>query len=284
MRKNEDVLKYVYLAVIGLAAMGTAIYSIRKDIQIVVVICVFLFLLVCFLAALRFHTHRQGGFQIGPEKLKVRKWVGYLLLLPFLIIIILLVFPPSWTYIQTAIVGTPTATATPIATATATTTPTPPAGVESLPASLTQTPATCFCQRATDDLTIQCLITAESQAANEGSLELIAKIFSPNATIFRADDPPQTWDTPLEYYRQQFGDFLFSSAAHGDITFKVSMGKTQYYMSGSAGYAEKRSGGEVLAYNNDYPSDHWAFTKNEQGCWAVTYYEFNAAHLDFPRE
>ena len=278
MRKNEDVLKYVYLAVTGVAALAGAIYAIRKDIQIVVVICVFLFLLVCFLAAFRFHTHRQGGFQIGPEKLKARKWVGYLLLLPFFIIIILLVSPPSWSYIHTAIVGTPTATATQTATAT------PPAGAESLPASLTQTPAACFCQRATDDLTIQCLITAESQAANEGSLELIAKIFSPNATIFRADDPPQTWDTPLEYYSQSFGDFLFSSAAHDDITFKVSMGKTQYYMSGSAGYAQKRSGGEVVAYNNAYPSDHWAFTKNEQGCWAVTYYEFNAAHLDFPRE
>ena len=284
MRKNEDFVKYVYLAVIGLAALIAAFYSIRKDIQTAVVICVFLFLFICFLAALRFHTHRQGGFQIGPEKLKLRKWAGYLLLLPFFIIIILLVSPPSWTYIHTAIVGTPTAAATQTATEVPPSPTPPPASATPTPVDPTPSPVACYCQRATDDLTIQCLITAESQAANEGSLELIAKIFSPNATIFRGSVPQQTWDTPLEFYQQQFGDFLFSSAAHDDISFIVSMGKTQYYVSGSAGYAEKRSGGEVLGYNNASPSDHWAFTKNEQGCWAVTYYEFNAAHLDFPRE
>ena len=70
MRKNEDVLKYVYLAVIGLVAMIGAIFLIRKNLQIAVVICVFLFLFICFLAAFRFHTHRRGGFQITPREVE----------------------------------------------------------------------------------------------------------------------------------------------------------------------------------------------------------------------
>ena len=199
--------------------MIAAYIFIRANIQIAVVLCLLLFLLVLFLAAYRYHTRKQGGILATPEKIKSRKLVGYLLLTPFLIIIVLLLIPRSANYIQTAFMGTPTPTPQPTATLFPTATDTA--------TNLTPSPVACYCQKATDDLTIQCLITAESQAANEGSFELISKIFSPNATIFRGNDPQKTWETPLEYYTQSFGDYQFSSANHFDISYKGSMGKNR---------------------------------------------------------
>gem|GEM_PF-5246351 len=217
------------------------------------------------------------------------------MLAALVILIILFALPPTHAYILSAYLGTPTpaasATGVPSPTATdlpgPTATPTPTATITLAPAStvspaptLTASPIPCFCQQSSDDASIQCLIRKESEAVNLGGqpgLDLIGKIFAPNATIFRGDTG-LTWYDPLSYYSPTFADLTFSGAAHPEIK-QLRLGPSQaFYTSSSKGeYTDKT--GQGGNYNNPLPSEHWVLAKNAQGCWAVTYYAFNAKHI-----
>jgi len=137
---------------------------------------------------------------------------------------------------------------------------------------------TCTCQSASDDDTIRCLIAAESRAANTEDLALIEQIFTTNATIYRGSDPTQTWNGADAYYQAAYQDLDFSGAAHVDIRPVGVEAQTAYYTSGSTGIYTSADG-VTKSYKNLNPSEHWTLTRNGQGCWQITRFEFNAAHI-----
>lgn len=162
---------------------------------------------------------------------------------------------------------TPTAVPTPTITPTATLTP-------------TSISSPCFCQSATDDDTLRCLIHAESEAVKVEDLSLIRRIFAPNATIFRGDTQEE-WRDPIAYYEQHFAILDFPQARHFDISPVVIAADFAKYTSGSSG--QYTTGvGTPTPYYNPNPSDHWVFVKNERGCWVIQRFEFNASHIPFP--
>lgn len=146
----------------------------------------------------------------------------------------------------------------------------------------TPAPATsaCFCQSATNEATLCCLIQAESEAANDGDLGTIGQVFAPNATILRGDTQ-EPWDNPIAYYAPTFTSLVFTDAAHFDIHIVRMTEQKAWLTSGSAGYYAA-PGETPNRYKNENPSEHWTFVKNEQGCWLVSEFEFNASHIPFP--
>ena len=144
----------------------------------------------------------------------------------------------------------------------------------------TPTPTPCFCQSATGDDTLRCLINAESEAANKNNLTLIQQIFAHDATIFRGDTR-KTWDAPIAYYTSTFASLKFTEAKHFDIRQIEITAQVAKYTSGSSGYYAE-PGATPTPYDNKNPSEHWVFGKNDRGCWVITRFEFNASHIKFP--
>lgn len=172
---------------------------------------------------------------------------------------------------------TPSSSPTPLPTFTLTLSPT----LTFTPPPITSpTPIPCICQSSTDYETMSCLIQKESEAANLGSLDLIAKIFAPNAVIFRGDTK-ETWSDPLLYYRPTFNALKFHDAVHSDLTQVEVIGQTFYWISGSSGKYTTQ-GGKIESYNNPLPSEHWVFQKDSKSCWVITRFEFNASLITFP--
>jgi hypothetical protein len=208
-----------------------------------------------------------------------------------LALVILMAVPPSHDFIISAYyqTATPTLTATQTNSPTHTATFTPALTNTSTPtatATPTQTvtpppsPVPCYCQQSSDDLSIQCLLKQEAEAANVGGqagLEIIAKVFASYATIYRGDQG-STWYTPQSYYAPSFTTLRFSGAVHPEIQQKKLTSSQAFYVTSSKGtyFSPDGKSGE---YNNPLPSEHWVLAKNIQGCWAVTYYAFNASHI-----
>lgn len=193
--------------------------------------------------------------------------------------------PGKTSSLDATMTSTPTVTITIFPTSTSTLAPTftsmPPEATFTATPKPTSTPVPCLCASSTDYETITCLIHKESEAANQGSLELISRIFAPNAVIVQGDEDKK-WNDPLSYYHSTFNAVKFSGAYHDDLKQVKVMGGTEYWVSMSGG--KYTLGGvtyEILSTPN---SDHWIFEKNQQGCWVVIRFEFNASHLTFPPE
>lgn len=167
---------------------------------------------------------------------------------------------------------TPTPTLPPIGTPTPTPTSTP---------TWTPTPELCACQLSTDTESLLCLILAESEAVNKGSLGLIQKIFAPDAFIADRSAANKEWNSPMAYYQPDFAALDFTNATHFDEVITVT-NQGAWATSGSSGkFAPKNT---ILAtpYSNPNPSDHWTFGKDRHGCWVITRFEFNAMYVKFP--
>jgi hypothetical protein len=179
--------------------------------------------------------------------------------------------------------SSPTITWTVLPSATSTLSPTftlpPPEATFTSTPKPTATSVPCLCASSTDYETITCLIHQESEAANKGDLGIISRIFAPNAVIFRGDTN-EIWNDPLSYYRSTFNAVKFIGAYHDDLAQVKRIGRIEYWVS--------VSGGEYIQDGVKYPiksqpsSDHWIFEKNQQGCWVITRFEFNASLISFP--
>jgi hypothetical protein len=168
---------------------------------------------------------------------------------------------------------TPTSTPRPAATSTSTPPPTPAS-------TITPAPDPCVCRGKTDEESLRCLITSESDAANRGDLSLIERIFSPDASI--ADRRAEVeWPNPRAHYAADFREKQYTSARHYGEVITVT-GEGAWATSGSVGYFKRP--GDLLdsSYGNVPPSDHWTFGRDTLGCWVITRFEFNAAHIPFP--
>ena len=142
------------------------------------------------------------------------------------------------------------------------------------------TPLACVCESDTLDDTLRCLIHTEAQAITNADLPLIDQIFASNAVIVRGDTG-EVWHDAVTYYKPMFRDLDFSAAQHFDIRQIEVRDQTAYYTSGSSGsYSD--ADGTPVTYHNDSPSNHWVFERDDDGCWVITQFAFNAAHLDFP--
>ena len=274
-----------------------------------------LFFLAVFILTIDFHNIEEEPLNLSPYDLAglspagkdalkqaedkkrsqkpVRIMTACVMAASLLVLTLLFAIPPTHDYIISAyyMTETPTATqtATPTATPPPTSTPLPSATLAPTPTAmeaLTATPVPCFCQQSSDDQTIQCLIVKESEAANKGAAEglaLIGQIFAPNATIFRGDQN-FTWYDPLSYYGPSFAAAKFTNANHPMIVQKKISSTQAFYVSSSKGIYTLLDG-KTGTYDNPIPSEHWVLAKNGAGCWAVTYYAFNAAHITpFPPE
>jgi tetratricopeptide (TPR) repeat protein len=141
-------------------------------------------------------------------------------------------------------------------------------------------PSNCFCQSATDEAALCCLIQAEAKAANQGDLNIVEQIFAPNATLLRGDTG-ESWEDPLAYFAPTYASLVFTDAVHFDMHIIRMTEQDAWLTSGSSGvYAAP--GETPHLYDNENPSEHWSFAKNEGGCWVITDYEFNASHIPFP--
>jgi len=138
----------------------------------------------------------------------------------------------------------------------------------------------CYCQRSNDEETVTCLIESEALAVNSADIDLIKKIFLENALVARADTPNGRQGVgPLPYYQEAFETLTFAEANHFDIHAAGMQGGKLYYTSGSQGFYSAKDGSNAGEYKNLNPSDHWTFSKNGNGCWAVQRFEFNASHI-----
>jgi ketosteroid isomerase-like protein len=165
---------------------------------------------------------------------------------------------------------TPTSTPRPTLTLTPTSTPT-----------ITPTPDPCVCRRSTDEESLKCLITAESEAANRSDLNLIARIFASDAIVVKGNVSPPVEVSARAYYQEAFAKTDYISARHFDETI-ISVGaRLAYATSGSAGYFTNPDGSSV-PYTNPPPSDQWTFGKNALGCWVITRFAFNMKDVPFP--
>ena len=170
---------------------------------------------------------------------------------------------------------TPTAASTPGATAASTNAP-----MSTSTPTMTPTPDPCVCRGETDEESLRCLITAESEAANNKDLSLIARIYAADAKVARPDSTWKELRAPA-YYLQTFAEGDIANARHFSETITVT-NQVAWATSGSSGYFTPQ-GGASIPYNNLPPSDHWLFAKNAEGCWVITQFEFNASRIPFPR-
>ena len=139
----------------------------------------------------------------------------------------------------------------------------------------------CAYHEPSDYATIERIIKAESQAVNEGNLEIIEDIFAPNATIQQTESVDGTtnikeWFDPISHYSPLFANTKFSGAQHTDIEGSVT-GNYAKFTSGSKGsYVTGDYHGE---YDNEAgnPDEEevWTLAKNFWGCWQITRFEFH---------
>ncbi len=143
----------------------------------------------------------------------------------------------------------------------------------------------CPYQDVSDSITLVNLINAEAEAVNRKDMTTLEKIFAPNARIRNrvsdknASEKKLEWTSPQAYYR----DFLFvtttvTSALHSNIEEAgQGIGSAEAWMtSASSGYANGSP------YDNPPGSDHWRLNKNQNGCWVIAEFDFNASHIPFP--
>lgn len=183
----------------------------------------------------------------------------------------------------------PPPTPTPTLSPTQTNTPAP----TSTPIlTATPTPA-CPYQGFDDAETFVNLIHAEADAVNMESMEIIQKIFAPDAVIYDVEGGV-SWPDPVAKYQ---GD-LFPNANSTDVQHFgiVSVGKSPdgafvYYVSGSSGSYTNKNGGPYPYYNGSkgnaqedtkYGSDHWTFQQNVSGCWVIKQFQYRAGNAPFP--
>ena len=140
---------------------------------------------------------------------------------------------------------------------------------------------TCPYHANTVTETLISLIHAESQAANNDDLALIDQIFAPDALILRGDTG-EYWDNPRAYYEPTFQALDFRDAEHFDIHIIEITDQMAWCTSGSRGYYGPSGTTPTEPYDNPNPSDHWTFSKDTQGCWIITKFDFNASHIPFP--
>ena len=140
---------------------------------------------------------------------------------------------------------------------------------------------TCPYHAEDDYATIVQIIHAESQAVNDGNLEIIKDIFAPDAYIKQTEIVEdatriQEWSDPLSRYSTLFENTKFSGALHTDIEGSVT-GAYARFTSGSQGsYVTGDYHGEYdnQAGNPD-EEEFWTFEKNVYGCWQITKFEFH---------
>jgi hypothetical protein len=155
----------------------------------------------------------------------------------------------------------------------------------------TETPVVvCFYQGQNEDETIRYLIQTEAAATNQKNLDVMIKIFMPDA-IFRDEVSSNMWVGPVDRYENDlFKNTDFKVVSH----FNVSPvgnginGNMATYVSGSSGYYKPVGTDQWLSFNNPsltqspFGSDHWILEKNISGCWAIREFDFNAGNVKFP--
>jgi len=125
------------------------------------------------------------------------------------------------------------------------------------------------------------IIRAESQAVNEGNLEIIKDIFAPDAYIKQTeiiDGKPHVneWLDPLSRYSTLFENTTFSEARHTDMEGSIT-GNHARFTSGSSGSFVNDDGYGEYENKAGIPDEEevWTLEKNFWGCWQITRFEFH---------
>ena len=125
------------------------------------------------------------------------------------------------------------------------------------------------------------IIRAESQAVNEGNVEIIKEIFATDAYIKHIETVEgktniHEWPDPLARYRALFETTTFSEARHTDIEGSVT-GNYARFTSGSSGSFVNEEGYGEYENKAGIPDEEevWTLEKNFWGCWQITRFEFH---------
>ncbi len=144
------------------------------------------------------------------------------------------------------------------------------------PETVQAPPVNSDCPYAGDsDLaTLTNLINAEAEAIIAEDMDIIRKIFAPNA-FFSYADGQQTWNTAEARYRELFDTATIRNPRHFGIapTGEGITAMKAWMISGSSG-TYIPNGGDPVDYYNEPGKDTWVMIRNFYGCWVISEFRF----------
>lgn len=133
-----------------------------------------------------------------------------------------------------------------------------------------------------DEAVLRRLIELEGEALSQKDISIIDGIFASNAFIGDVSNKI-FWVDPFSRYQALFDSIQSAQVTHTDVrpVDRGILGDIAWFTSGNITHLKLLDGNEVV-YENQFGSDHWTFTKNDQGCWIVASLVFNAGMFNFP--
>ncbi|HKP77231.1 MAG TPA: hypothetical protein VJT67_16985 [Longimicrobiaceae bacterium] len=121
------------------------------------------------------------------------------------------------------------------------------------------------------------LVQAEGRAVVARDTGMIRKIFSPEATV-RDAAVPGVGELALEHYSRLWSGSTFLVIDHNSFGDLSVQGETGRLTTGNlVVYVPPE--GPLQTQRNVPRSDHWTFAKTRAGCWVISDFVFNAAHI-----
>jgi hypothetical protein len=125
-----------------------------------------------------------------------------------------------------------------------------------------------------DEAVMRCMIDAESEAVNGKSIDLIGKIFSPDAQItdFSAG---KRWSDAIEHYTDKFQKYTFNEANNYSIQkIYINLNEAKFISASKGKYIDVETKAS-FEYNNGQGSNEWIFIKISEGCWIISSFTYN---------
>ncbi|MBN2006045.1 MAG: hypothetical protein JXA21_21995 [Anaerolineae bacterium] len=139
--------------------------------------------------------------------------------------------------------------------------------------------SSCFVQAETALETFKKMLHIEAQALIEGDVESFMRLHSTNVEVIDFDSG-EKYDIH-KWLKVNLISHQWLSLEHYDIRIAKIAGNKAWVINSAKGtFIDANNGQTVILDMKD--ADHRIFTKDENGCWMVTYLEVNAATRSFP--
>ncbi len=132
----------------------------------------------------------------------------------------------------------------------------------------------CAVTGPTDRDTLVALIDAEAYAVLTEDLNRIASIFTADATVYNGASGEE-WSA-LAYYEQKFSNEIHCSVEHLAYTVRVQGDHARVTSASRGEWGWEEEGKCTLTYDNLPGSDEWYLGKDQNGCWRIERFVFNA--------